>query len=320
MSKDFEFFGEEDFLDKMNNVVLPFFRINMLEGEFKSFDGRSIHYYYLRNPEEKAAIVISHGFCEFNGKYHEMMYYFYQMGYSVFLPEHRGHGYSYRECQDKGKVYIDDFSTYVEDFHEFVQQIVIGQSVSGRLYLFAHSMGGAIGALYLEEHPQVFSRAILSSPMIRLKFGKYPMGLVRILMRIAEIAGWKKRYAPGQHGFDNIDVFESSSTMSKPRYDYVFHLRQVDGGYSTYGGTYGWVMAADRVTSRILKGASRIKVPVLLCQAGMDTLVEAEPQQHLAELSENIEFVRFDKSKHEIFNATEDVRLEYYSKLMEFFN
>ena len=77
MSKDFEFFGEEDFLDKMNNVVLPFFRINMLEGEFKSFDGRSIHYYYLRNPEEKAAIVISHGFCEFNGKYHEMMYYFY---------------------------------------------------------------------------------------------------------------------------------------------------------------------------------------------------------------------------------------------------
>lgn len=311
-------FGEEDFENKMNNIVLPILRINLMEGEIKSFDGKNIHYYYLKNPNEKAAVVISHGFCEFNGKYHELMYYFYEMGYSVFMPEHRGHGYSYRECEDLCKVHIDDFDTYVEDFKQFINQVVAVKSDTKKYILFAHSMGGAVGALFLEKYPEVFKKAVLSSPMMQLRFGNYSMAVVKTMLTMAKLFRWKYKYAPGQHGFDNIDVFDTSSALSRPRYDYVFKLRQQDPMYCTYGSTYGWTMAAAKSASDIKKKAHTITTPILLCQAGLDSLVQPGPQKTFARTAKNVKLIKYNASKHEIFNATEDIRKDYYKEIFEF--
>lgn len=59
-------------------------------------DGTRLRSYAAVNPEEKASIVMIHGFCEFFGKYHETAWRFYQEGYSVFFVELRGHGASGR--------------------------------------------------------------------------------------------------------------------------------------------------------------------------------------------------------------------------------
>ena len=40
-----------------------------------------------------------------------------------------------------------------------------------KLFLFAHSMGGAIGADFLEEYPEYFNSAILSAPMFQVNTG-----------------------------------------------------------------------------------------------------------------------------------------------------
>ena len=88
------FIKEKDFAEAMEGKVLPFLKGKIKEGYFKTFDGLKLHYEMLINPEEKAAIVMSHGYCEFTTKYAETMYYFYQMGYSVFIVEHRGDGFS----------------------------------------------------------------------------------------------------------------------------------------------------------------------------------------------------------------------------------
>ena len=47
---------------------------------------------------------------------------------------------------------MKSYQEYVKDLHVFVDGIVKKRSKSGELYLFAHSMGGAIGALFLEEY------------------------------------------------------------------------------------------------------------------------------------------------------------------------
>ena len=101
------FFGEEDFESRMETEAKPV--LSMVQsGDFKGCDGNTIHYEALINSDEKAAIVISHGFCEFYPKYHEMFYYFYEAGYSVFFVEHRGHGFSYREIDDPDKKALID--------------------------------------------------------------------------------------------------------------------------------------------------------------------------------------------------------------------
>lgn len=103
---------------------------------------------------QKVAIVISHGFCEFAEKYKEVIYYFLKNGYSVYVPEHRGHGYSDRIVVDGEKVHIEDYEQYVQDLHCFVKNVV--ELTEKRKILFCHSMGGAIGVRYLEEFPLTF--------------------------------------------------------------------------------------------------------------------------------------------------------------------
>lgn len=312
------FFGEADFEEKMNLVGAAFREAHYREGDFAGADGARIHYTYVLHPQEKASIVISHGFCEFIRKYDELIYYLYQLGYSVFFVDHRGHGFSKREVEDLDKVYIHDFSEYVEDLKAYMEQVVEIQSRSKKYILFGHSMGGAIAALFLETYPECFEAAVLSSPMIKMKYGKFPRLMVKFLAWWSVFAGWQERYIPGHCGFDNRYAFEESCGQSRGRYDYVFHERQQVPQYRTSGSTYGWTNAALKVSKPILKHADRVQIPVLLLQAGCDTLVQPKAQELFAKRSGNTRIVRFPESKHEIFNAEDTVREAYFDTVFTF--
>ena len=63
-------------------------------GYFKGCNNISIYYEKFIVENEKGSIVISHGFTECLEKFTELIYYFTEMGYSVYGLEHRGHGRS----------------------------------------------------------------------------------------------------------------------------------------------------------------------------------------------------------------------------------
>src|SRR5260370_41333748 len=63
--------------------------------------------------------------------------------------------------------------------------------------LVAHSMGAAIGLLCLRRHPRLFDAAILSSPMLGLRTGKFPPTLLRLITRPARAAGLGVCFIPG---------------------------------------------------------------------------------------------------------------------------
>ena len=155
---------EEKYNEELTRYVLPFIRLNFEDGYMKSADGTRIHYGYVTTP----AIVISHGFTECMPKYYEMIYYFAKAGYSVYMVEHRGHGFSERSVSDMSMVTVNSFDDYVSDLDMFIREIVMKREGRRPLYLYGHSMGGAIAALYLEKHPEVFTKAVLSSPMIEM--------------------------------------------------------------------------------------------------------------------------------------------------------
>jgi lysophospholipase len=56
----------------------------------------------------------------------------------------------------------------------------------------------------------------------------------------------------------------------------------------------------------------------LLFQAGLDGMVKPEGQEAFVRETGQTELVRYENSKHEIFNATADVRQDYYKRIFEF--
>ena len=124
---------------------------------------------------------------------------------------------------------------------------------------------------------------------------------------------------PGQKGFDYTYSFAGSSCLSEVRYAYVFRQRKQTPEYRTYGGTYAWARASLRATRRLEKDAGKVRTPVLLLQAGKDTMVRPGGQEKFAAKSKNTKVARFPDSKHEIFNGTARIRERYYSEVFRFY-
>ncbi|MBR5635898.1 MAG: alpha/beta fold hydrolase [Pseudobutyrivibrio sp.] len=312
------FITNKNFADEMAGSIQPFLKDKIKDDYFVNTNGMKLHYQMLINPNERASIVISHGYCEFTTKFAETMYYFYEMGYSVFIMEHRGHGLSERQVEGYSKVHVDHFQDYVSDFNQFIEKVVISESLTEHLYLFAHSMGGAIGALYLEQYPNVFEKAVLTSPMIQLSSQNVSGFVAKVVCLLSYLPIFKKRYLPKHHDYDHTFKYPHCSAMSKARYTYQYNEREREPHYRTNGATYSWIRESLNVSKKILKNAHLVEIPVILMQASMDLLVMPEPQVQFSQLAKNCTLCTFE-SKHEIFNATDDIIQDYYNKVFEFY-
>ncbi len=311
---------EKDFTSVMEAKILPLLKEKIKYGYFLNDDGLKLHYASLINPEEKGSIVISHGFCEFISKYTETIYYFYMMGYSVFMVEYRGHGFSERLVDNLSKVHVKHFDDYVKDLNSFVEKIVKPESFSEHFYLFAHSMGGGVAARYLEKYPDVFEKAILSSPLIKVKMGKRAWLKSRFVCALSFVPFMTKRFVPGHRDYNHKYKYPKCSSMSEARYRFQYNEREKEHHFQTNGATFGWSREAIYVSKKILKNAHLIKIPVILMQASNDTLVSPEAQNEFCKRVNNCTLIRFEGSKHEIFNATDDIILEYYEAVFNFLN
>lgn len=310
---------DADFPARLEDTILPFIKENIHDGYCKATDGGKLHYQYLKNPQEKAAIFISHGYCEFITKFYEIMYYFYNMDYSVYIVEHRGHGYSDRMVKGYSKVHIDHFETYVTDFDCFVDHVK-RHHPSDHYYLFAHSMGGAVAALYLEGYPATIEKAVLSSPMIEMSTGDSSKFVVGAMCALSYLPGFGKMYVPGHKDYNGEYKYPKCSSISENRYRYQFDEREKDEHYRTNGASLTWTRESLNVSKKILKNANLVKIPVILMQASEDHLVNPQGQNDFAKLSGNTKLIRFEGAKHEIFNATDEIVLDYYKTIREFFS
>lgn len=319
-------FGEEDFKRKMRLEAEPYLRGCETHGYFEGCDGARISYWVYRAshteghaPPKDAAIVISHGFCEFAEKYREVAYVFLRQGYSVYIPEHRGHGFSARLAKDPEQVYVTDYEQYVQDLHFFVKKIVEPQEKTK--FLFCHSMGGAIGIRYLQEYPLTFRAAVLSSPMIGANTGKYPKWLSKIASEFYCAIGKGEKYAAGQGGFRMQPSYETSSSISRERYFYIYDMRLKNKEYRTYGASYAWARAGLRAVAKLQKqkNIDKIRTPMLIFAAGMDDMVDNDAIRSFAARAATATLVEVGQSKHEIYNAGYEVRLDYYRKIFDFF-
>lgn len=309
---------ETDYRKLMENTVEPYLKKYRKWGWYTGYDGARLFYFAYVKENAKGNIVISHGFTEFAEKYNEIVYYFLQAGYSVFMPEHRGHGRSEREIKNLEKIHVKSFEQYVWDFHVFVNKIVKPHHRDN--YLFAHSMGGAIGALYLEKYPDDFKKAVLSTPMIQMRIGKIPYHTAMRIASICKLCGFGKAYAAGQRGFEGRDRFEKSCCLSKERYLYAEQMRLGCRMYQTNGADYDWVCAAAKAAKYVQnkKNIKKIGIPVLVFAAGKDHMVDNGKICKFTGKLRNARLVWVHNAKHEIVNAMQQEREQFFKEIFEF--
>ena len=309
---------DKDFVEKMEEKVRPFLTNRINSGFFERIEGQHIYYEHYEADDKKGTVVIVHGFTEFTDKYLEILYYFYNEGYSVFIYDQRGHGHSTRYVDQAHLVHVQSFVQYAEDLNIFMDTVVRPKTGSGPYFLFGHSMGGCISALFLEKHPEIFTAAVLSSPMLRLSFGYLPHFAAKAYAAFTKSTGREKLPAPGAAPFNQLPDFENSYATSKARYQWVHELQSADTDYQTTSATCGWVYGAMRAIEALQKNADQARLPILICQAGLENLVDNEGQRIFAEHAPNAKLVRIENAKHEIFLSSSDVLDEYYRTIFDF--
>ena len=309
---------EADYPRVMEETVAPALKAVREDGTFEGWDGNPLCFHVYRAENPAGNVVVVHGFTESSEKYDELCWYFLQSGLSVYLYDQRGHGKSFRAVEDKTLTHIDTFDEYVKDLDCFVKQVV----PSGLpLYLFSHSMGGGVAALYLESHPDVFAKAVLSSPMIAPSTGNYPAFVGRAICRLMILFGKGKQRIFLAGEYPGEEKFEDSCGNSEVRFARYEWFKRTHPDYQNYSPTYRWTLESLKVRKRILqKGRPEgIRTDVLVLSAGKDNMVLNEPQKLFADRLPSGRLLSFPEAKHELFISTDGIMETFVPAVLSFY-
>lgn len=134
---------------------------------------------WLPSVTPNAVIVIVHGYAEHSGRYAHVATHFVEHGYAVHTYDQRGYGRS------EGKPgYIDRFDVYLDDLGVFLTRIR-ARYPKQPIFLFGHSMGGAVVTLYAIEHQPTLTGLIISSPAVDPVTPKILMPFAALVSAIA---------------------------------------------------------------------------------------------------------------------------------------
>lgn len=310
-----ENYGDED--EDLNKVDEKL-KENRVSGYIVGVNKDKIYYEQYKIQEEKGSVLISHGFTECIEKYKEIIYYFIMEGYSVYIIEHRGHGRSGSlGDNDKTQVHIDDFNDYIEDFKIFIDTVVENRN---NLYLFAHSMGGTIAGLFLKKYPNYFNKVILNSPMFEIKVENIPSSLAKLISKLSVEFGRGFDFAFGNFPFEaNYDFF-LAETSSESRYRRWYKEISSNSEIQRGGASFKWLYEALENINLLLKNEdnNKIKTPIVLFQAGKDSLVGGKGHAKFKEICENCNIIRYEKGKHDLYLEIDEILFDYMNKIFDF--
>lgn len=316
--------SEEGYSETMKTVVLPYLAHRKTENYCEREKGKRIFYIRCLADHPRGIAVISHGYTETIEKYAENIYYFLCRGYHVYMPEHCGHGHSYRMCSDTkdfSLVHVDDYTRYVDDLL-FVARSASRDFPKLPILLYGHSMGGGIAAAAASRSPELFSKLILSAPMIRPSTAPVPWPLASLIVKVLCTVGKSERYVTGNRPYEGPELFADSASVSEARFDYYQQKRYTEPLYQMNAASYGWLWQAARLNRYLQKSAwRRITCPVLVFQAENETYVSQKEQvRFVRKLSQrnpgNVKLIRVPGTKHEIFNSGTAVLERYWQWIL----
>ena len=263
----------------------------------------------------RGTIVLTHGYGEFVDQYFLAIREYQAMGYDVWAMDHYGFGKSGREDPDHPhRPSTKGLLRHVNDLDFFVHHIV-KRAPTGPLVLSTHSMGGHIALLHLQRHPGVFDGAIMSAPMFDIfRFGLplFTRPFVRGAFNMASLLGMRDKEVPATPAmWDKITRVSNTLATINPGKD---NLRSVFKEL-TQGAmhdvmvsrpTFGWVAASFTTIVRSMKPRelAKVKTPVLIGSAGVESLVDISAHEHAARRIPNATLIKLPTAEHNLWFET----------------
>ncbi len=262
--------------------------------------------------EQRASMLIVHGFSEGIYKYREIIFNFLKMGISCTIFELPGHGMSRSAFFDR--IHIEDFNEYVETIKSFAAEI----KQDGNCFLFAHSMGGCAASLYLEENPDnPFKKAVLSSPMLKINTHGVNENTAFRLSDIMVRHRRKDNFVFGQGIWEKTnDTFQSSAGFDRGRFEENLSYREQHKEYQKSGATWKWLNEGIKASRRARDNFNLINIPILLLRAEDDNYVDKKVFETLD--NRFLKIVDVPLSRHECLNSSRETNDETYKSIRAF--
>jgi len=257
------------------------------DGFFPSADGTRIyHQSWFPDGVPKAGILLVHGLAEHAGRYTNVVNHMVARGYAVYGLDHIGHGKS-----DGTRVYVKQFADFTDVLRSYTNR-VRDRLPDMPIFLYGHSIGALIVAIYLFDHPAELAGVVFSGPCVQVpaNVSATTVFLAKALSRIAPKLGLSAVDASGI----SRDPAQVQAYIDDPL---------VYNGKTTARLACELLQAMQRVSAE----ATGIVLPVLIVQGGADTVVDPDGARmlHSALGSADKALKIYDGLYHEIHNEPE---------------
>lgn len=178
------------------------------EHRFNSSNGTDKVAYYVYTPavKPKAVVQISHGMCEYIGRYEHFIDYLCRLGYAVIGHDHLGHGNTVSCDEDLGFFALENGWLYlIKDLH---RMMLIGKKRFPDIpyFMLGHSMGSIILRCFLAKYSTEIDGAVILGTV-----GRHPAlpAMIALAEAEASLHGVKSRPSNINRllfGFSNMRV------------------------------------------------------------------------------------------------------------------
>lgn len=260
------------------------------EGTLSASDETRLFYRRWEVVAPKGVCLLVHGLGEHSGRYEPVAKALTDHGFSVWAPDHRGHGRSggiRGDCRS-----VEEFTRDLDRIFEELKQ----EQPSTPVVLIGHSLGGLIALLYASEHPGTIRAVAVSSPALRM--AKEPPKVKVLLAKgISKILP----KTPIPNGVDPSLLCRDPQVVQAYQTDPLVH-RAV---------TARCAVALRQAMKQAPALAKRIRIPCLILQAGSDFICDPKASARFASdlTAAPATFRRYEGLYHELFNEPEKGRV-----------
>jgi len=280
-------------------------------------------------PDHKGTIILTHGYGEFIDQYYLTIRDYQAMGYDVWAMDHYGFGRSGRDNPDyPHRPSTKGLLRHVNDLHFLIEK-VIHKDPAKPLILSTHSMGGHIGLLYLQRHPDIFDGAIFSSPM----FDVFRFGLprafrpaIRGIFNVASHIGLKNVQVPATPAmWDKITRVSNALALDEEHHGglRVAFKHLVQGSMPDIviqRPTFGWISSAFKTIVHSMKPSHlrAVKTPLLIGSAGIESLVDTDAHHIVAQTAPHARHVTLPMAQHNLWFESDENHAQWLGHVRDF--
>lgn len=255
----------------------------------KTADNSALYAQSWRPANPIGVIIMVHGYAEHSGRYQWTALQLVDRGFAIYAFDLRGHGKS------SGARKIIRFNDCFKDLAAFLEQVRLKEP-DKPLFLFGHSLGGTVAALFVIRHKPLINGLILGSTFLKTN-----VDVSGALLQLVILLGNLMSRLP--------TVFLDSQTISRDQL--VVNLYKADlliGHGQIPAQTLAEIFKAIyEIRSRV----NEIELPLLVVHGVADRLanVEGSKSIYTGASSKDKSIKLYDGMHHELLNEPEKVEV-----------